>query len=734
MPHRSLCVLLLAMCVTPAIRAAPQAHPTAAMTRAMARAEQSLQQNETQIAESLYRSALLEGWLLRGALAVADGDLAAAQRAFVRASSSTVETRRPLHWRALVHLQLDQTTEAIALLTRIVSQNPGDVKARRLLAQALVDDGRHEEAAQELEEARTVAPGDTEITYTLANGYLRLGKLDQARELYDQVAGERPIPLTHLLIGRSYGSFGHYEHAQAAFETALEMDPDVRRGHYYLGTVKLLAAGRDSLEPAIQHFAEAKAREPEDPMTNLYLGTALLATRRFSEAIPPLEIAARQDRTAIDAWRYLGGCYLGLDRASEAITVLRRALAASAQHTAEDRQLSAIHYQLGQALRQEGVESEAADHFASAAKYSKEQVEDERDSLTRFMSDNLEQEEKPARPTLDVDWLEEVSHEQRAAIGEKVTGDLARAYLNLGILHLQAERPGRAAELIAQAADVDPEFPGVQYTLGVAHFNAERFDLATEPLSLAFEHDPANAALKRMVALAHFNTDSYARAVELLRDDDERGANPSLEYAYGLALVRSDHAREAQTVFDRLLSRNAEWPELHVAMGQAHAKQGDYDAAVASLERALELQASVPEARATLGELHLRQGKLDTAEQHLRGELEARPDDHTSRYHLATVLELNRRPGEAREQLEVLLDARPDFADARYLLGKILLADGAAEDALTHLEAAAGLAPEDPNIFNQLGQAYQRLGQTEQAKRQFELFRELKQKERDNGS
>ena len=732
MLHRPLSAFLLAACFCPAAPATAT-HPAAALARAMAQAEQSLKQNELQIAESRYRSALLEGWLLRGTLEIVDGDLTAARRAFERASTAAVETRRAFHWRALVHLQLDEVSEATALLTRIVSRRPDDVEARRLLAQALVDEGRYEEAVQELEEAHAVAPGDTEITYTLATGYLRVGKLERARELYARVAAERPMPQTHLLIGRSYGSFRLFEQARAAFEAAIELDPTVRRGHYYLGTVKLLAAGRDALEPAIEHFEQARLLTPEDPMVNLYLGTALLATRRFERAIPALEIAARQDQTRVDAWRFLGGCYLGLDRAPEAADVLRRALAAARDGTARAQQLSAIHYQLGLALRRQSAEAEAAGHFAAAEEYSQRQVAGERDSLTRFLSDNLERETRPERPPLDVGWLERLGPEQRAELERRVTADLTRAYLNLGILHLQAERPARAAELIAQAAEVDPDFPGVQYTLGVANFNAERFDRASGPLSRALEQDPANAALKRMTALAHFNSGSPARTVELLSDDPQRATNPSLEYAYGLALVHSGRAAEARPVFDRLLAAHAGWPELHVALGQSHAQQGDYAAAVASLEQALELEADVAQARATLGELYLRQGRLDAAEKQLRGELESRPEDHESRYHLATVLDLNRRPDEAVEQLEIVLDSRPDYADARYLLGKILLAGGAAEEAAAHLEAAAALAPRDPNIFNQLGQAYQRLGRVELAKRQFEIFRELKKQERTGG-
>ncbi|MEM7352242.1 MAG: tetratricopeptide repeat protein, partial [Acidobacteriota bacterium] len=654
MLRHALIVLALAGCLT-GKAAATDGRSVAALAQAMAAAEQSLQQNELQIAEDHYRSALLEGWLLQGALHIAAGDLPAAQGAFRHAAAASVETRRAFHWQALVHLQLDEITEAIALLTRIVSRQPDNIAARRLLAQALVDDERYEEAVQELEEAHVAAPDNTEITYTLATGYLRLGKVDQAAELYDQVARERPIPQTHLLIGRSYGSFRHFDRAVAAFEAALAMDPSVRRGHYYLGTVKLLAVGRDALEPAIEHFEQSKRLTPEDPMVNLYLGTALLATRRFEEAIPLLEVASGEDQTRVDALRFLGGCYLGLEQAEDAAGVLQRALAEAEAGTPKDRQLAAIHYQLGLALRRRGARDEAAVHFAAAEKFSQQQVEGERDSLTRFLTDNLEEEQRPAKPPLDIAWLEQQEPAQRAELAHNVTASLARAYLNLGIMHLQAERPARAAELIAQAAEIDPAFPAVQYTLGVANFNAERFEQARAPLSLALEQDPANGALQRMAGLAHFNTGSYGRAVELLRNDRELRSNPSLEYTYGLALVRSGRAGEAQSVFDRLLAGNAEWPELHVALGQSYAQQGDYEAAVGSLERALELRPDVAQAQATLGELYLRQGRLNEAEQQLRGELKSHPADHASRYHLATVLDLNRRSGEAREQLEILL-------------------------------------------------------------------------------
>ena len=70
--------------------------PAAALDRAIATAEASLRAGEVQIAESHYRSALVEGWLLIGMLDRIDGRVPEAREAFRRASTSAVENRLAL--------------------------------------------------------------------------------------------------------------------------------------------------------------------------------------------------------------------------------------------------------------------------------------------------------------------------------------------------------------------------------------------------------------------------------------------------------------------------------------------------------------------------------------------------------------------------------------------------------------------------------------------------------------
>ena len=73
-----------------------EADSMAAVTRAVAEAEAAIRLGELELAESHYRSALYEGWLSMGALAVAEGRSGAALQAFERASVSATHNQRAL--------------------------------------------------------------------------------------------------------------------------------------------------------------------------------------------------------------------------------------------------------------------------------------------------------------------------------------------------------------------------------------------------------------------------------------------------------------------------------------------------------------------------------------------------------------------------------------------------------------------------------------------------------------
>jgi tetratricopeptide (TPR) repeat protein len=511
------------------------------------------------------------------------------------------------------------------------------------------------------------------------------------------------------------------------------MDPRVARAHYYLGTSDLLEQGQARIDSAIAELRAELEVAPGEPMTSLFLGIALVETRQAEEALPHLEAATRLPRTRTDAYRFLGRSLLDLGRREEAIAALSRGLlSAEAEGVSgsgelaefEARQVSSLHYQLAQALRDSGRGAEAEPHFAAAKRFQARSSESARESLDRYLASEVgsaafEREEGAAA-------VSEATGEEIAEIRRSISTAVARAYLNLGVIESRERRFREAIPLLEEGASLEPELPQIQYSLGAARFAAGRFGEAAPALERALAAAPGSPEIRRMLALAWLNAEEWGKAAELLAADPARGSSPELQYAYGLALVRSGRAADAEPVFSELLSASDRWPALDVVVGQAYAQQGDFEAAIAMLQRALALDPNAAGAHSTLGEIHLRRGELAAAEAELEAELAAHPQDDRAAYTLATVLELHQKPEEAAELLESILGRQPRLAKARYLLGKILLGSGEVEDATEQLEAAAGLAPGDAMVHYQLGLAYRELGRSEDSERAFEIYRALK--------
>ena len=732
-PRPALMIAALLFAVPLAARAQPAPDPLGLVQRETAAAEQALGQGELQLAESHYRGALYAGWMTMGSLAAADGRFGDAREAFTRASTSVVESGDALQSLAMIDLQLNDAAAALPILTRLVSARHQPA-LQRLLAQALVAAKQVPEAVQMLEEAHGAAPDDLETTFALATGYLRVGKAEAAHQLFDALAAAMPRPETWVLIGRAYRDAGKYGDARTALTRALAMDPRVKHAHYYLGTAAVMDEGIIRVDEAIADFRRELAISPGDPAATLLLSMALVEGHKEREALPLLEAAAREPGAGWRTFQYLGRCQLALGHGAEAAAALRKAIDLSADVPVESR-IGNLHYQLAQALRLAGDAAGAAAEFATASSSAATLADTRRDTLQKYLADAGD---RPGAGSLefsvDSGALGRKTADERRELQARTATALARAYLNLGIMQAQASRFARAADLLKEGARLDPELPQLQYSLGVACFNAHQYAPAAAALERALATDASNQAARRMLALASLNTEAFARAAELLEGDPDLQRDPSLQYAYGVALVHGGRVEDAERLFSTLLAQHADSPQLNVLVGEAHAEQGDYDGAMAALKRALALDPAATDANRTLGVIYMKQGKLTDAAAALRAELASHPDDLRSRYTLATVLDLDGHQPEALAELARVLQARPDDADARYLTGKIQLARGSAADAVEHLEMAARLAPADANIQYQLGQAYQKLGRTADAQKAFDRFQQLKDKRRGGGA
>jgi len=148
-------------------------------------------------------------------------------------------------------------------------------------------------AAQEL--GRT-APQSSQAHELNAESLEVQGKWDQAQKEYETILQQNPsVPGIHFRLGRLLLSKPNpgpdmAEQAKKEFEAELKIDPNNAGAEYVLGE---LARENQQWEDAIQHFGRAANLDAAFGAAYLGLGQSLISTRKYSEAIAPLEIAVK---------------------------------------------------------------------------------------------------------------------------------------------------------------------------------------------------------------------------------------------------------------------------------------------------------------------------------------------------------------------------------------------------------------------------------------------------------
>ncbi len=230
--------------------------------------------------------------------------------------------------RALHLAATGKCREAIPLLKRAIPQTSDkDLKRSAGLdgVRCAMASNQFDAAEDFLRMLNREFPGDPEVLYTSVHTYSDLatrasqqlaisapnsaqahelnaeslelqGKWDQAAKEYEAIARQNPrLPGLHFRLGRLLLSEPNPppdapERAKKEFLQELEIDPNNAGAEYVLGEL----ARQDSQWPdAIKHFTRATKLDAGFGDAFLGLGTVLLSTKRFAEAIPPLETAVK---------------------------------------------------------------------------------------------------------------------------------------------------------------------------------------------------------------------------------------------------------------------------------------------------------------------------------------------------------------------------------------------------------------------------------------------------------
>ena len=133
----------------------------------------------------------------------------------------------------------DGANEVITLLSEAVGWNPDHFEANRMLADALIGQGRNKAAGRHYVEANRIRPEDPHVLHGIAHTLYRLNRIEAAIPYYRASLRLRPNHAeTHNHIGLALAKRGDFVEARKHFKTAVQLDPDYTEAKHNLAGVR----------------------------------------------------------------------------------------------------------------------------------------------------------------------------------------------------------------------------------------------------------------------------------------------------------------------------------------------------------------------------------------------------------------------------------------------------------------------------------------------------------------
>lgn len=301
-----------------------------------------------------------------------------------------------------------------------------------------------------------------------------------------------------------------------------------------------------------------------------------------------------------------------------------------------------------------------------------------------------------------------------------VAGAVARELVRQG---RSEEARSLLAELLERCEEGGELAPGLRLELAELETNASRWQEAAallEPLARRGEAAPAGARGWRLLySEVLMQMGRGEEALSLLpagfqEEAVEGDAARALLAKRAEILFRLERQEEARGVL-KGLTDDGESESLRQA-ARVHQRLEQWPEAIPLLERLLELEPRSVEGLYFLGAAYERTGRHGDAESRFRELLELEPDFAPALNYLGYMwAERGENLQEALSLVHRAVDLDPDNGAYLDSLGWAHFQLGQYEEARAHLEQASRLEPEDPVIFEHLGDLYAALGLHRQA-------------------
>ena len=357
----------------------------------------------------------------------------------------------------------------------------------------LYQEHNYEKAASVFQEIVKTSPRNAEAWKCLGSASGTLGRREKAIAAYQRAIEINPDAETYVSLGLQYDAAGRVDEAIEAFKRGIRVNPGNVDAYDYLAQAYSRLGRHDE---ALKLAKQAIAIRPDDAESYLVLGASYAATGQYEPALEAIQQAIKLRPDNANAYSILGSVYRSLDRYQEAVDALKRAV----QLEPADAE---TYYRLG-------VAGEALSlHTGGAAA------------------------------------LDEAAAALKRAI--ELQPNFPDAYATLGAQYHRLDHPQEAAEACGRAIQLKPAYAFAHLCLGLASLRAGKTDPAVGEYQVLKSLDPAMASqLSDAIMKSKALNNGQLAGGEVLWADSTSGS-----YSFGLHNQLSDAVKNltCQVVF-----------------------------------------------------------------------------------------------------------------------------------------------------------------------------------------
>lgn len=587
---------------------------------------------------------------------------------------------------------------AVIDLQNALRSQPGNVRARLMLADISLRLGDPKAARKELEQAISHGAIPAQVAELSAKVRLALGEFKELIAQLDSDKTTLPEPARSTYHGLALLGTRHFDDAATDFRRAIAADPSATQARVALAEV---LAQQKQLPAALDELATVLAAEPKNPAASFMRGRILVEQGDYKGAVAAFA-AARSNAAGT----------LSVSEYNRLLVALIDAQLASA----DTQGATASHTELLQRAPDASLTRLLTARLALIKQDYGTAVVEAQKVVTA--TPNL----VPARLLLGSALAAQGNLNQaevQFAEAVRAAPDNVEARKLLARVNLQLQRPDLALQILAPTQHGDASDPQLDALMGWASLQRGDESAGIALLERSTQGQPDNYQLKLNLAAAYMRGGQNDKAVVLLTAMPRTEGETQRDRLLITALAALKGPLAAHEEMERIVAASPKDAAVLNLAAEFYGRQRDFDRARKLLTAALATQPASAVTLINLARLDIATGNTAAAMGSIKKALAANPDDATARLAVAEVMLRSGDVAGAVPLLEQVRAGDTNMVEPRLLLARIYLQRGQGREADAVLGEVLKRGEGIPAIANVVGQLYLDAGRFDEALNQF---------------